>query len=222
MSPVSPRLEPGSLRPHYAAFLSPHGAPRRILLTGHSHQAWPDAAKEGLLQAFTVAAEHVDDKWTEVFAAQDELRAHIAGRIGCAANELAFAPNTHELVLRFLSALPLATKPHVVTTTGEFHSAFRQLRRLAEEGVEVTFVEAEPAQTLAERLSAATTERTSAILVSSVLFATSTVVPGLDQLVERAAARGIHVLLDAYHAFDAIPVRVPAPGATGLTVARLL
>ena len=144
-----------------------------------------------------------------MFAAQDELRGHIAARIGCKPGELAFAPNTHELVVRFLSALPLAKRPHVVTTTGEFHSAFRQLRRLAEEGVEVTFVPAEPAHTLAERLASAVTERTSAVVVSTVLFGSSTVVPGLEHLVERAAHAGAHVLLDAYHAFDIVPFVVP-------------
>ena len=156
-----------------------------------------------------MAAEHVDDKWSAVFAAQDELRSHIAKRIGGQPGEVAFAPNTHELVVRFLSALPLAKRPHVVTTTGEFHSAFRQLRRLAEEGVEITFVPAEPAATLAERLASAVTERTSAVIVSTVLFGTSTIVPGLEQLVERATRVGAHVLLDAYHAFDIVPFTVP-------------
>ena len=208
---MTARLDPSALRPHYSSFLTrPAGAPRRLLLTGHSHQAWPDVAREGLLEAFTVAAEHVDDKWSAVFAAQDELRRHIAERIGCAPDELAFAPNTHELVVRFLSALPLAKRPHIVTTTGEFHSAFRQLRRLAEEGVSVTFVPAEPAHTLAERLASEVTERTSAVVVSTVLFGTSTVVPGLAQLVERASRVGVEVLLDAYHAFDIVPLAVPA------------
>jgi selenocysteine lyase/cysteine desulfurase len=208
---VTGRLDPATLRPHYASFLSPPaGARRRLLLTGHSHQAWPDVAREGLLEAFTVAAEHVDDKWGAVFAAQDELRAHIAVRIGCQPAELAFAPNTHELVVRFLSALPLAKRPHIVTTTGEFHSAFRQLRRLAEEGIDVTFVPAEPSHTLAERLAGAITDRTSAVVASTVLFGSSTVVPGLAELVERASREGVEVLLDAYHAFDIVPFTVPA------------
>ena len=207
---MTARLDPATLRPLYSSFLEPRGGPRRLLLTGHSHQAWPDVAREGLLEAFTVAAEHVDDKWGAVFAAQDELRVHIAARIGCLPDEIAFAPNTHELVVRFLSAMPLAKRPHVVTTTGEFHSAFRQLRRLAEEGVEVTFVPAEPAHTLAERLASAVTERTSAVIVSTVLFGTSTVVPDLERLVERATRLGAHVLLDAYHAFDIVPFAVPA------------
>lgn len=225
------RLDPQTLRPHYSQFLGLprrgplpsgeflkldqpeldlRGAPRRILLTGHSHQAWPDVAREGLLEAFTVAAEHIDDKWGMVFEAQDELRSHIGTRIGCAPNELAFAGNTHELVARFLSALPLARRPHLVTTSGEFHSAFRQLRRLAEEGVDVTFVDVDPIATLSERLLAAVRPGdTSAILTSTVMFGTSSVVPNTSELVAAARQRDVEILLDAYHAFDVVPFEVP-------------
>ena len=45
--------------------------------------------------------------------------------------------NTHELVMRFLSALDLRARPRLVTTDGEFHTLRRQLARLAEEGLEV-------------------------------------------------------------------------------------
>ena len=45
--------------------------------------------------------------------------------------------NTHELVVRLLSALPLRTRPRLVTTDGEFHTIRRQLDRLAEEGLAV-------------------------------------------------------------------------------------
>ena len=203
-------IDPARLRASYASFLTPAtGEPRRLLLTGHSHQAWPDVAREGLLEAFTLAAAHVDDKWSAVFDAQAELAAHITARIGGRADEIAFAPNTHELVVRFLSALPLTTRPHIVTTGGEFHSAFRQLRRLAEEGIEVTFVPVAPTHTLAERLAGAVTDRTSAVIASTVLFETSTIVHGLEAVLEAAERVGAHVLLDAYHAFDIVPFRVP-------------
>ena len=66
-------IDPHSLRPHYRAFLREG----RVLLTGHSHQAWPDVAREGMLAAFDAAAEHVDDKWGRVFAVQDELRRQV-------------------------------------------------------------------------------------------------------------------------------------------------
>lgn len=199
-------LDPRALRGHYSQFLSPTpGAPRRILLTGHSHQAWPDAARAGQDEAFADAAALVDDKWDRVFEVQDELRRYIAERIGARPAEIAFASNTHELVTRFLSAVDLRRRPHVVTTTGEFHSLDRQLRRLAEAGLEVTWVDARPAETLAERLAGAVRDTTAAVLVSSVLFETSTIVPGLAALAERTKARGAHLLVDAYHAWHTVP-----------------
>ena len=67
-------LEPVKLRLHYGDFLKP----ARILLTGHSHQAWPNVAREGLLRAYTDAAAHVDDKWTLAMERADHLRAAVS------------------------------------------------------------------------------------------------------------------------------------------------
>src|SRR5688572_4590183 len=145
-------LDPHALRKHYQAFL----APGRILLTGHSHQAWPDAAKEGLRTCFDDAARECDDKWPLAFAAADAVRVAVAARIGASPSEIALDQNTHDLVVRFLSALDLRERPHLVTTTGEFHSLNRQLRRIDEEGLlPITWVPAQPAASLAERLAAA-------------------------------------------------------------------
>ncbi|MBI2391960.1 MAG: aminotransferase class V-fold PLP-dependent enzyme [Deltaproteobacteria bacterium] len=207
-------LDPAALRPHYRAFLTGgRGArePRdRVLLTGHSHQAWPDVARAAVLEAFDDAAALVDDKWGRAFAAADAVRLGVATRIGCTADEIALAPNTHELVARFLSCLDLRRRPHLVTTAGEFHTIDRQLRRLAEEGVEITWVDPREPATLAARIASAVRGDTAAVLCSTVLFQTSAIVPGVDELVRTVRARGVEVLLDAYHAFSFVPFRVPA------------
>ena len=200
-------IRPENLRAHYTAFLRAG----RILLTGHSHQAWPDAARQAQLEAFEVAAEQVDDKWGDALRVADEVRAFVAGRIGAEAGEIALASSTHELVARFLSAMPEGRR-HVVTTTGEFHSARRQLARLGEAGLEVDWVEALPAATLAERLAARLRPDTFAVLVSSVLFETASVVPHLAELARQARALGAHVLVDAYHAFAVVPFDVASLG----------
>ena len=214
-----PALDPSALRPHYRQFLAvPPGAPRRILLTGHSHQAWPDEARAGQDAAFVDAALHVDDKWSRVFAIQDELRRYIAARLGGEPAQLAFAGSTHELVTRFLSALDLRARPHLVTTTGEFHSMDRQLRSAAEAGVEVTWVDAAPVTTLAERLAAAVRADTAAVLVSSVLFETAARVPHLDAVAARAREVGAHVLIDAYHAWHVVPTSLAELGGDDVFV----
>ncbi len=196
------------MRSHYSAFLGRD----RVLLTGHSHQAWPDVARAGLLAAFDDAAEHVDDKWQRAAEVADGVRAAVVERIGGSTAEIALGQSTHELVSRFLSALDFRRRPHLVTTSGEFHSLDRQLRRLAEEGVEVSFVDAEPHASLSGRLAAALRDDTAALLVSTVLFETSARLGDLGEAIEKAHRVGAHVLLDAYHAFNVVPFRIEELG----------
>ena len=47
------------LSQHYSRFR----VSERLLLTGHSHQAWPDVGFEAQQQAWLDAAEFVDAKW---------------------------------------------------------------------------------------------------------------------------------------------------------------
>lgn len=199
------------LRPHYSDFLRDH----ELLLTGHSHQAWPNVARRGQLEAYEDAAHYIDDKWGRAAAKADRVRQGVAVRVGANPSDVALAPNTHELTARFLSCLDLRKRPHLVTTQGEFHSLHRQLQRLQEEGVVVTFVPPAPVDTLAARLVAAITKDTAAVLASTVLFETATVVPDLDTVVTAAHAHGALALLDAYHAFNIVPFRIgdfgPAP-----------
>jgi len=193
------------LATHYARFR----VAERLLLTGHSHQAWPDVALEGQLEAFDDAALCVDDKWERAFRKAERVREGFRALLGDPAGELALGASTHELVLRFLSALDLRARPRLVTTDGEFHTLRRQLGRLGEEWLDVVRVEARPADTLAERLAAAAEERTAAVLVSAVLFEDARIVPHLDTLADECAARGVELLIDAYHALGAVPFSTP-------------
>ncbi|HKO22015.1 MAG TPA: kynureninase, partial [Candidatus Eisenbacteria bacterium] len=115
--------------------------------------------------------------------------------------------------VRFLSALPLAKRPRLVTTDGEFHTIRRQLDRLAEDSrIEVVKVPAYPAATVAERLAQAIDDRTSAALVSSVLFETAHIVPGLDRALTACRSRGAELLVDAYHQLNVVPFSLAGLG----------
>jgi kynureninase len=196
------------LAEHYTRFR----VAERLLLSGHSHQAWPDVALEGQVEALEDAARHVDDKWGRAFAKAEEVRAGYRALLGDPGAEIALGVNTHELVLRFLSALDLRARPRLVSTDGEFHTLRRQLGRLDEAGLDVVRLPADPADTLAERLADAIDERTAAVLVSAVLFETSRIVPGLDGLARACEAAGAELLVDAYHALGALPFDVHAAG----------
>ena len=194
-------IDPVAARVHYQDFMKKG----RTLLTGHSHQAWPDSARAGQMRAFDDAAEHVDDKWEHAAAAAMAVQSRVGALVGVKAEQVALGPNTHELLTRFLSSLDWSRGRHVVTTDGEFHSMRRQLTRLEEAGLEVTAVASMPAETLAERLRKALRPDTVALMTSTVLFQTSSVVPGLAPTVEAARQAGIQVLLDAYHAAGVVP-----------------
>lgn len=202
------RASPNALAPHYSRFR----VAQRLLLTGHSHQAWPDVAARGQAEAFEDAAAAVDGKWELAFARAEALRAGVRHWLGDPRGEIALGASTHDLVVRLLSALDLRARPRLVTTDGEFHSVRRQLARLAEEGIEVLRVPALPAASLAERLAAAVDGRAAAVLVSAVLFETSHVVPGLGVLAGVCQRYGTELLVDAYHALGVLPMPIHSMG----------
>lgn len=201
-------LRSGALARHYTRF----DVANRLLLTGHSHQAWPDVALEGQVEAFADAAAAVDRKWELAFAKADRVRDGFRALLDDPGGDIALAGSTHDLVLRFLSAVDIPRRPRLVTTDGEFHTLRRQLARLGEEGVEVVRVPAAPVGTLAERLAAAVDGRTAAVLVSAVLFETSRIVPDLGSLAAACTGGGVELLVDAYHALGVVPFSVRARG----------
>jgi kynureninase len=206
-SPFSPAARE-RLRAEYQRFLRPG----RILLSAHSHQAWPDAAREAQARYFDDAAEYVDDKWERaILPLLSRVGERILVRMGYPKTDrIAFGKSTHELLFRLITCLPLRTRPRIVTTSGEFHSMHRQLQRLAEEGVEVVWVDARDRVGLGERIAAAIDERTSLVAVSGVFFEDAALLDGLPLVLARAKARGALALVDAYHAFDVVPIATDA------------
>lgn len=205
-------MRPDDLARCYARFR----VGERVLLTGHSHQAWPDVGLDAQQQAWLDAAELVDDKWDRAFAMADKVRAGFRRLLDDPDGHIALGQNTHELVTRFLSALPLRERPRLVTTDGEFRTIHRQLARLREEGVEVATVPAEA--DVADRLAGAVDDRTAAVLLSSVLFRDATIVEGLDRVAEACARVGAELLVDAYHSLAAVPFSVRKMGLDGAFV----
>jgi kynureninase len=196
------------LAAHYSRFR----VGERLLLTGHSHQAWPDVGFDAQAQAWLDAAQLVDEKWENAAARARAVQAGFARLLGDDAANIALGQNTHELVTRWLSALPLTQRRRLLTTDGEFHTIRRQLDRLAEEGVEVVKLPAAPSETLADRLASEITDRTLAVLVSSVSFETAAIVPGLDRVAAACERQGAELLVDAYHHLNVVPFDVMSMG----------
>lgn len=195
---------PSSLARFYTAFR----VSERLLFTGHSHQAWPDCARDALAACFDDAAKNVDEKWALAAQRMERVRDGYRRWLGDKSGHIAIGESTHTLIVRWLSALPLREKPRIVTTDGEFHSLRRLLDRLGEEGLEIVRVPASPVATLAERLldkAREGSDRTAVVCVSSVLFTTAEIVPGLGEIGPQLAQLGIEFLIDAYHHFGIVP-----------------
>jgi kynureninase len=199
---------PEDLARHYTRFR----VSERLLLTGHSHQAWPDVAFEAQQRAWLDAAELVDEKWQRAYQVAELVREGWARLLGPDARTIALGQNTHEMVTRFLSALPLRKRPRLITTDAEFHTLRRQLDRLAEEGIEVVKVPGQPVATVSERLAAAVDDRAAAVLFSSVYYETAEVVPHLHAVAASCRRHGCELLVDAYHHLNVVPFDLAALG----------
>ena len=190
---------PNPLARHYSHFR----VADRVLLSGHSHQAWPDCGFEGQKQAWMDAAEHVDDKWAHAFAKAERVREGYRRLLDDPDGLYSLAESTHDLLVRFLSALDWRNRPRIVTTDREFYSLARQLRRLEEEGIEVVRVAADPAPTVGERLAAAVSDSTCAAFTSTVFFNSGRIAGDLTPAAEACRRFGVPLLLDVYHQLNA-------------------
>lgn len=208
MDPASLYGSPNPLAAHYSRF----SVSERLLLTGHSHQAWPDRGFDAHVEAWLDAARYVDDKWEHAFERAERVREGFARLLGDAGGGIALAPNTHELVVRLLSAMPFRNRQRLVTTSGEFHTIRRQLDRLAEEGIEVVRVPEAPQESLASRLGRAVDDRTGLVLVSAVFFDTGRIARGLADVAACCRRHGARLLVDAYHALNVVPVSLADDG----------
>lgn len=180
----------------------------RILLTGHSHQGQPDCAKDGILECWKDASELADDKWGKVFDVSDKVRSYIAGLLDDDKENITLAQNTHDLILRFLSALDFKNRNKIITTDGEFHTIRRQLDRLNQGYFEIIKVKRDPVETLPERLIAEIDGKVLAVMVSKVMFQDSSIVYGLSDVETTCTKHGAKLLVDIYHVLNAIPFSI--------------
>lgn len=199
---------PNKLAEHYSKFK----VQERLLLTGHSHQAWPDVAEKGIIEAYNDAAELADLKWERAIKKAEEVQKGYARVIDDEAGLIALAPNTHDLIIRFLSALPITKKPKILSTDGEFHTIRRQLDRLVEEGIEVVKVSSENGKEVVGRLLEKLDSTYSAVMISKVFFKTGEIVSGLSELAKKCEEAGVELLVDSYHACNTIEFSIKNEG----------
>ena len=195
-----------SFKPLFSRALA--AAPGRLHMAAHSHHLWPDASFEGQQACWDDAARLADHKWDWVMGeVWPEAQTHIAAQLNLPSSDsIVFAPNTHELLVRILSATG-RIKPRILASDGEFHSFRRQSARWAESGaIELETVDTDGAAFTPAFLQRAQSGDHDLIFVSHVMFGSGRVFDGIEQLAALARPEGPWVIIDGYHAFMAIDV----------------
>ncbi|NIA67517.1 aminotransferase class V-fold PLP-dependent enzyme [Pelagibius litoralis] len=184
-------------------------APGRLHFAAHSHHLWPDVTFDAQAACWEDAARLADRKWERVFGeVMPQTQQAIARVLGLSSPDtIAFAPNTHELLCRLLSCLPVDRAPRILCSDSEFYSFTRQVARLEEEGLaDVTRVPVEPFTDFASRFAAAAEKGTyDLIFVSQVFFNSGFAIAALEDLVRSLPDDETFIVVDGYHGFLARP-----------------
>lgn len=191
---------------YYTRFLEAHK--NVIHLAAHSHHFWPDVTREAQIKYWEDSCRLVDDKWSYFFSNPiPQVQKHIAKLLKISnPQQIAFAGNTHEFVMRLFSCFnQQSKKTKILTTDSEFYSFERQAQRLQEENnFEVIKVPTEPYQTFADRfIQSARDNNPDLIFFSHVFFNSGWACP-LHQILPNLPDHSIKVV-DAYHSFMALP-----------------
>ncbi len=190
----------------YTHFLKNHGD--KIHMAAHSHHFWPDVTREAHLQYWDDSARFSDEKWGHIFGEViPETQKLIAKNLNLNQPEcISFAPNTHELFVRLLSALDWSKPVRILSTDSEFHSFRRQSLRLQETGkLVLDLVPTEPFQTLDERLQTKLkNEKYDMVFLSQVFFNSGIILSNIEKLVSLTPKETLFVL-DGYHGFMCVP-----------------
>lgn len=189
------------LAPHYSHF----DVSNRLLFTGHSHQAWPDVAREGLQEAFDVAATDVDTKWETAFEKVKMLRGYLHNYYDDPDGMYCLGQNTHQLLVSWLSSFDLQKKPKIITTNSEFHSMARQLKRLREEGLEIIIADGH-ADDITDQIEKKLDDKVSAVMLSRVYFNSGIINQHISEIAEITRAQNVPFLIDDYHGTNVVPL----------------
>jgi selenocysteine lyase/cysteine desulfurase len=200
------------------------GAPDAPLhAAAHSHHPWPDVSRAAQLACWSDAARLLDRKWDHIFGnVIPAAQAHIARQLNLPHPErIAFAPNTHDFVVRLFSCFDSGRPVRVLTTSSEFMSFQRQCARLEEDGLAVvTRIATEPFATFEQRFTeAAAGASYDLVFFSHAFYDSGYVVDDLDGIVAAVRDDDCLVVIDGYHAFMAVPADLAAIAARSFYLA---
>ncbi len=146
---------------------------------------------------------------------------HVAQRFGGAAEDWVFAENATQAIGGILASLALAPGDAILTTSHAYGAIDKAMRQwAARRGAEFHAAELPAFLTcddeVIETVTAAFTPRTRLLVIDHIVSRLACIFP-VAEIVKRAKARGIAVLVDGAHAPGQIPLGVPSLGADWYT-----
>lgn len=195
----------------YSRTIGPaQGSFHGLHFAAHSHHPWPDATREAQTQYWDDSARWLDHKWDHVFGqVLHQAKQNIAALLKLDDPELICpATSTHEAFTRLFSVFEPGRPIKVLTTSSEFHSFSRQMRRFEERPeFEVTRVATTPFETFTNRFSAeAAKGGYDVVFLSQVFFDSGFEVRDLGTVIDAVPSKDTLIVIDGYHAFCAVPV----------------
>jgi kynureninase len=192
-----------SIRPFFSRALAPG---RPIYLANHSLGRPPDRVTEDVQRALDAWYRDMGEAWDEWLAAHERFRALTARLVGVPdAGSIVPKTSAGQGLRAVLNSLEPGVR--ILSTDAEFDSLDFILRAYREKGrIDLAAVPAR-AEALIDELKK---KRTALVVVSTVLFRSAEIVPGIESVIRAAHADGASVLLDVYHHAGVLPLDLAA------------
>ena len=200
------------LKKFYSLFLKGHEG--KLHFAAHSHHFWPDVTREAQLEYWDDTSRTSDEKWDKIFGIViPNAQKHIARILNLKdPQQIAFAPNTHELATRLLSLFIGRGSLKILTTSNEFHSWKRQILRLSEiPQVEIKQVDTDnflnDRKNIIQNLKTELAQKPDVFFMSQVFFDSGMAFTEEEILELSSAVQNPTIMVvDGYHGFGAIPL----------------
>jgi kynureninase len=192
-----------SIRPLFSRALAPG---RPIYLANHSLGRPPDRVTEDVQRALDAWYRDMGEAWDEWLAARERFRALTARLVGVpGAGSIVPKTSAGQGLRAVLNSLEPGVR--ILSTDAEFDSLDFILRVYREKGrIDLATVPARAEALIGELKK----KRTALVVVSTVLFRSAEIVPGIESVVRAAHAAGASVLLDVYHHAGVLPLDLAA------------
>ncbi|MGE3609762.1 MAG: aminotransferase class V-fold PLP-dependent enzyme [Bacteriovoracaceae bacterium] len=193
----------------YTQFLKNHQG--KLHFAAHSHHFWPDVTRKAQLDYWDDCSKLSDEKWNKVFGEViPEAQKHIAEILNLKdPKQIAFAPNTHELLSRILSLFLGNKEVTILTSIHEFHSWRRQLLRLTElPEVKVKLIENDPTErrSFIQAFKDELKKSPDLFFISQVFFNSGYALTDAELMeLYQAKTEKTLMVVDGYHGFCALP-----------------